>query len=68
MLGVPLHPITSAIALRAGLIDGQTQAVGTRIPLADLFIGVTALELGFSVATANVRHFRMIPGLTVTEF
>ena len=33
--------------------------------LGDLLIGVTALEVGFGVATANLRHFGMIPGLDV---
>jgi predicted nucleic acid-binding protein len=65
---MPVHPVTVAIALRAGRIDGQTQAAGIRIPLADLLIGVTALELGDSVATANARHFEMIPGLAVKQF
>ncbi len=35
------------------------------IPFADLQIGVTALDLGYSVVTKNVRHFRMIPDLNV---
>jgi predicted nucleic acid-binding protein len=30
-------------------------------------IGVTALELGYSVATGNLRHFEMIPGLSVVR-
>jgi predicted nucleic acid-binding protein len=64
---LPNHPITAAVALRAGLIDGEQQARGTRIPLSDLLIGVTALELGYGVATSNVRHFRLIPGLSVVQ-
>ena len=67
MIAVPIHPVTPSLALRAGQIDGETQAQGIRLPLADLLIGVTALELGYSVATANLRHFRKIPGLSVTE-
>jgi len=39
-----------------------------RLPLADLLIGVTALELGYSVTTGNLRHFQMIPGLSVVQF
>ncbi|MGD0796083.1 MAG: hypothetical protein ABR910_00035 [Acidobacteriaceae bacterium] len=31
----------------------------------DLLIGATALSLGFSVMTENVRHFKLIPGLDV---
>ena len=67
LTAVPIHPITVSLALRAGQIDGETQARGTRLPLSDLLIGVTALELGYSVATANVRHFRSIPGLSVVQ-
>ena len=67
LTAVPIHPITAALALRAGQIDGENQARGVRLPLADLLIGVTALEFGYSVATANVRHFRSIPGLSVVQ-
>ena len=28
---------------------------------------VTALELGYSVATANLRHVQMIPGLKIVS-
>ena len=55
------------MAIRAGEIDGQNQAEGVRIPLADLLIAVTALDLGYSVATTNVRHFRFIPGLSIIQ-
>ena len=43
---VPPHPVTVAVALRAGRIDGESQAKGIRISLSDLLIGVTALEIG----------------------
>jgi predicted nucleic acid-binding protein len=56
-----------SIALHAGKIDGNLQAKGTRIPLGDLLIGATALELGYSVATHNIRHFEAIPDLTVSR-
>lgn len=65
---LPLHPVTIPIALRAGQIDGENTAKGVRLALSDLLIGVTALELGYSVATANVRHFQMIPGLVIVLF
>jgi predicted nucleic acid-binding protein len=64
---MPVHAITVSVALRAGPMDGETQALGTRIPLSDLLIGVTALELGYSVATGNLRHFRLVPGLSVMQ-
>jgi predicted nucleic acid-binding protein len=53
LTALPIHPITVLIALRTGQIDGENQAKGVRLPLSDLLIGVTALELGYSVATAN---------------
>ena len=67
LTGVPIQPVTIQIALRAGQIDGQSQARGTRIPLSDLLIGVSALELGYGVGTANVRHFQLVPGLNVVS-
>jgi tRNA(fMet)-specific endonuclease VapC len=62
---LPVHPVTVPIALRAGQIDGESTAKGVRIALSDLLIAVTALELGYRVATANVRHFQMVPGLEI---
>lgn len=67
VLALPLYPVTAAVALQAGQIDGQSQAQGIRIPLADLLIGATALDLGFSVATLNLRHFRLISPLLVVS-
>jgi len=64
---LPIHPVTLPVALRVGQIDGENQAKGVRLPLADLLIGVTALELGYQLATANLRHFQMIPGLSVVQ-
>jgi predicted nucleic acid-binding protein len=64
---MPVHPVRVAIALRAGQADRLIQAAGKRIALADLLIGSTALELGYSVATANVRHFAMLPDLLIEQ-
>jgi len=62
---LPVHPVTVPVALRAGQIDGENTALGVRLALSDLLIGVTALELGYRVATANFRHFQMVPGLEI---
>jgi predicted nucleic acid-binding protein len=61
LAAVPIHPVTVPVAIRVGPIDGESQAKGVRLPLADLLIGVTAMELGYGVATGNLRHFRGIP-------
>ena len=62
-----VYPYIKATALLAAKIDGEQQAQGVTIPFADLLIGVTALELGFSVLTINLRHFRLIPGLRIEQ-
>jgi tRNA(fMet)-specific endonuclease VapC len=67
LIGVPIQPITAPIALRAGQIDGRSRAAGVSIPLADLLIGVSALELGYAVGTGNIRHFQPIPGLNIVR-
>ncbi len=64
---VPVEPVTLEIAQLAGRIEGEEAAKGIVIALPDLLIGATALDLGYSVATLNVRDFRKIPGLSVTE-
>jgi predicted nucleic acid-binding protein len=66
-VALPVHPVSVPIALRTGHLDGENQAKGIRLPLSDLLIGATALELGYSVATGNLRHFGMIPDLTVVR-
>jgi predicted nucleic acid-binding protein len=65
LTALPVHPVTVQVALRAGQIDGENSVQGIRVALSDLLIGVTALELGYRVATANLSHFQMVPGLGV---
>ena len=63
-----VYPYTKETAILAGKIDGEQQTRGATIPFADLLIGATALSLGFSVLTVNLRHFRLIPGLAIVAF
>jgi predicted nucleic acid-binding protein len=62
---VPVHPVTIETAKLAGRIEGDQAAQGVTIAFEDLLIAATALQLGFGVATGNVRHFQLIPGLNV---
>jgi tRNA(fMet)-specific endonuclease VapC len=64
---IAVYPVTVEIAEHAGEIAGQQAAQGMHIPYEDLLIGVTALHSGYDVLTANVRHFALIPGLTVKQ-
>jgi predicted nucleic acid-binding protein len=67
LIAMPVYPVTVSMALRAGHLDGQNQARGVRVPLPDLLVGVAALELGYAVATSNLRHFREVTGLSVIQ-
>jgi predicted nucleic acid-binding protein len=58
-------PYARSTAFLAGRIDGEQRAIGVTIPSMDLLIGATAIEVGYSVVTANVRHFKLMPGLKV---
>ena len=60
-----VYPFSKETALLAGKLDGEQQSRGTVIPFGDLLIGATALSLGYSVLTANLRDFQRIPGLKV---
>jgi predicted nucleic acid-binding protein len=62
-----VYPYTKETALLAGKLDGEQQSRGVVIPFADLLIGATALLLGYSVLTANARHFGRIPGLSLVK-
>jgi tRNA(fMet)-specific endonuclease VapC len=62
-----VHPVTVEIAELAGRIEGEQAARGVNVAFEDLLIGATALHIGYDVVTLNVRHFQMIPGLTVVQ-
>jgi tRNA(fMet)-specific endonuclease VapC len=62
-----VHPVTAEIAEVAGRIQGEQATRGVSIAFEDLLIGATALWLDYQVATANVRHFQVIPGLSVVH-
>jgi predicted nucleic acid-binding protein len=64
---VPVHPVTVEIAKLAGRIEGEQAEEGVSIAFEDLLIAATALQLGFSVVTGNIRHFQHIPGLNVVR-
>ncbi len=62
-----VYPYTKEAAMLAGKLDGEQQVQGVTVPFGDLLIGATALSLGFSVLTFNLRHFRLIPGLKILQ-
>ncbi|MGH9353622.1 MAG: PIN domain-containing protein [Terriglobia bacterium] len=64
---VEVYPYTKETALLAGRLDGEQQGRGVTIPFGDLLIGATALLLGYSILPLNLRHFRLIPDLSVVQ-
>jgi predicted nucleic acid-binding protein len=62
-----VHPVSLEIAQLAGKIEGEQAAQGIAIAFEDLVIGATALHLGFDIATLNVKHFQLIPGLKIVS-
>ena len=65
LTALPSEPLTKEMAKLAAKIDAEARKLGNTIAFGDLQIGATALHFGFAVGTANVRHFAMIPDLTV---
>jgi predicted nucleic acid-binding protein len=65
---VPIYPVTVDVARIAGRIEGEQAGRGLSVAFEDLLIAATAMQLGYGVATSNVRHFEMIPGLRVFHF
>jgi predicted nucleic acid-binding protein len=64
-IDIPVYPLTLDIARLVGRIEGEQANKGIALAFEDLAIGVTALQLGFDVATLNLKHFRLIPGLKI---
>jgi predicted nucleic acid-binding protein len=64
---VPVHPVKAATAEIIARIGGEQAAKGINLPLGDLIIGASALELGYAVGTSNIRDFARIPSLQIVR-
>lgn len=62
---IPVESFSREMAHIAAKVDAEARKVGKVIPFSDLLIGATALHDGYSVGTRNLRHFQMVPTLTV---
>ena len=62
---ISAESFTMDMARLAAKIDAEAKKKGNVIPVADLLIGVTALQFGYGVGTRNERHFRMIRDLKI---
>jgi predicted nucleic acid-binding protein len=55
--------VDEPIARRAGELGRRYRRSHAGLATADLIIAASALELDLELATLNVRHFPMVPGL-----
>jgi tRNA(fMet)-specific endonuclease VapC len=62
---IPVESFTREMAQIAAKVDADARKSGKVIPISDLLIGATAVHYGYAVGTRNLRHFQMIPNLTV---
>lgn len=60
-------PIDARVARAHAAAWAQLDSSGTPVGAHDLWIAATALAHGYAVATANVRDFARVPGLTVVD-
>lgn len=56
-------PVDETIARRAGELGRRWDRSHPGIGTSDLVIAATAMTLGASIATSNVKHYPMFPGL-----
>lgn len=66
--GLPVLGIELATARTHAQLGADLSAAGTPIGPHDLWIAATAVTHGFALATANVREFGRVPGLTVESW
>ena len=60
--------LSETVAVIAGDLLAILERRGEPIGLPDVLIAATALEAGFTVVTANTRHFRRIPNLKIENW
>jgi predicted nucleic acid-binding protein len=63
----PTQPFDLLAARAHARLWAHLAACGTDIGSHDRLIAATALSLGWRVATANVRHFKRVPGLEIVR-
>lgn len=58
-----LRPVTEVVARRAGELMREYRRSHSAIGIGDYLVAATAEVQGFELATLNVKHFPMFPGL-----
>jgi len=59
--------LTENISQRAAMYI-ESHALADELRLADALVAATAVERGVALLTANVRHYRFLPGLSLQRY
>ena len=68
LLNLRVAPFDTAAAASYGRVAAELAAVGTPIGEIDTQIASHALAIGATIVTNNVKHFRKVPHLQVTDW
>lgn len=69
LIPVPIWiPVQEEVSLATAELDAELRRRGTPIGLVDTFLAATALTFQLVMVTRDVRHFRMVPGLTIENW
>jgi len=60
-------PLTEGMGRRATM-DIESHALADGLRLADALVAATAVERGLVLLTANARHYRSLPGLSLQRY
>lgn len=65
--GWSILPVSESVSYRAmALIESYAVPRGLRV--ADALIAATSIEHGLTLMTANVRHYRRLPGISLRPY
>lgn len=65
---LPLLPIDLSVARAHAQLWAQLRSEGRMIGAHDLWIAASCIACGFALATANVREFERVPGLSLQHW
>jgi predicted nucleic acid-binding protein len=64
----PIIPVSEPIMERYGVMKADLVKQGRKLEDFDLVVAATALHLGYTLVTGNIRHFGRVPGLWIENW
>jgi len=65
---IPVVEVDVATADVYAFVKARMETMGTRLDDLDILIASTAIRMGYTLVTHNLRHFERIDGLTVEDW